>query len=113
MREMLSVTAALMGAGLGDSVALMTDGRFSGGSEGFVVGFVAPEAALGGTLAALKDGDIIVIDANKKILNVELSNAEIAKRLKKLKPYKPKINYGVLAKYSKLVSSASEGAVTC
>ncbi|OGW81460.1 MAG: dihydroxy-acid dehydratase, partial [Omnitrophica bacterium RIFCSPHIGHO2_02_FULL_51_18] len=113
MREMLSVTAALVGEGLGGSVALVTDGRFSGGSHGFMVGHVAPEAAVGGAIAALKDGDIIVIDANKKILNVELSSAEIAKRLKKLKPYKPKINYGVLAKYTKLVSSASEGAVTC
>ena len=112
MREMLSVTAALVGEGLGDSVALITDGRFSGGSHGFVVGHVAPEAAVGGTIAALKDGDIIAIDSNKKILNVELSDKEIKSRLKKIKAYKPKINTGVLAKYSKLVSSAAFGAVT-
>ncbi len=112
MREMLSVTAALVGEGLGDSVALITDGRFSGGSHGFVVGHVAPEAAVGGAIAALKDGDPIVIDANKKTLNVELGVAEIARRLKKIKPFKPKIDYGVLAKYSKLVSSAAKGAVT-
>lgn len=113
MREMLSVTAAAVGEGLGEDVALVTDGRFSGGSHGFVVGHVAPEAAAGGTLAVLKDGDIIVIDAIKKLLNVELSTNEIAKRLKKLKPFKPKIDTGVLAKYSKLVSSAADGAVTC
>ena len=112
MREMLSPTSALIGAGLGDSVALVTDGRFSGGSHGFVVGHVAPEAAVKGPIAALKNGDIIVIDANKKILSVELSATEISKRLKKLKSYKPKINTGVLAKYSKLVSSAAQGAVT-
>ncbi len=112
MREMLSVTAALIGEGLGDVVALITDGRFSGGSHGFVVGHVAPEAAVCGPIAALKDGDIIVIDANKKILNVELSAKEISARLKKLKPYRPKIRTGVLAKYSKLVSSAALGAVT-
>ena len=112
MREMLSVTAALIGEGLGDSVALITDGRFSGGSHGFVVGHVAPEAADGGAIAALKNGDIIHIDANKKFLKVELSDKEIKARLKKLKPYRPKIDYGVLAKYSKLVSSASLGAIT-
>lgn len=112
MREMLSPTSALIGTGLGDSVALITDGRFSGGSHGFMVGHVAPEAAVKGPIAALKNGDIVVIDADKKILNVELSSAEIRKRLKALKPYKPKINTGVLAKYSKLVSSASQGAVT-
>jgi dihydroxy-acid dehydratase len=112
MREMLSVTAALIGEGLGDSVALITDGRFSGGSHGFVVGHVAPEAAERGPIAALQNGDIIVIDANKMFLNVELSASEINKRIKKLKAYTPKINTGVLAKYSKLVSSAAYGAVT-
>ena len=112
MREMLSVTAALIGEGLGDSVALITDGRFSGGSHGFVVGHVAPEAAVGGAIAALKNGDIITIDANKKILNVALTDKEIKTRIKKLKPFRPKINTGVLAKYAKLVSSAAEGAVT-
>jgi len=112
MREMLSPTSALIGAGLGDSVALITDGRFSGGSHGFVVGHVAPEAAVGGPIAALKNGDLIVIDAVKKILNVELSAAELKRRLKRMKPYRAPIRTGVLAKYSKLVSSASEGAVT-
>jgi dihydroxy-acid dehydratase len=112
MREMLSVTAALIGEGLGDSVALITDGRFSGGSHGFVVGHVAPEAADRGPIAALKDGDIIVIDAAKKKLDVELSDREISARLKKLKTFSPKIKTGVLAKYAKLVSSAAEGAVT-
>ena len=113
MREMLSVTSAVIGSGLGDSVALITDGRFSGGSHGFVVGHVAPEAAQGGAIAALKDGDTIVIDAKKLSLHVELSEKEIRDRLKKLKPFRPKIDTGVLRKYSKLVSSASEGAVTC
>ena len=112
MREMLSPTSALIGVGLGDSVALITDGRFSGGSHGFVVGHVAPEAAVGGTIAALKNGDIIVIDAIKMKLNVELSDKEIKARLKKSKPFKSKITKGVLAKYSKLVSSAAFGAVT-
>ena len=112
MREMLSVTGALIGTGLGDSVALITDGRFSGGSHGFVVGHVAPEAATHGPIAALKNGDIIVIDADKKSLNVELSAKEIKARIKKLKPYIPQIRTGVLAKYSKLVSSAAHGAVT-
>lgn len=113
MREMLSVTSAVIGSGLGDSVALVTDGRFSGGSHGFVVGHVAPEAAVGGTIAVLKNGDMIVIDPKKLLLRVELSDKEIKGRLKKLKPHKPKINFGVLAKYSKLVNSASEGATTC
>ena len=112
MREMLSPTSALIGAGLGDTVALVTDGRFSGGSHGFVVGHVAPEAAVGGTLAILKDDDIISIDVKKLSINTELSTKEIKTRLKKLKPYIPKIRTGVLAKYSKLVSSASKGAVT-
>ncbi len=112
MREMLSVTAALIGEGLGDSVALITDGRFSGGSHGFMVGHVAPEAAARGPLAALRNGDIISIDADKKHLNVELSAKEIKSRLKKLKAYKPKIDTGILAKYSKLVASAAHGAVT-
>jgi dihydroxy-acid dehydratase len=112
MREMLSVTAALIGEGLGDSVALITDGRFSGGSHGFMIGHVAPEAADRGPLAALREGDSVVIDANKKLLKVELSDKEIEARLKKLKPYKPKINTGVLAKYARLVSSAARGATT-
>ena len=113
MREMLAVTSAVIGSGLGDSVALVTDGRFSGGSHGFVVGHVAPEAAVGGAIAALKNGDIITIDAKKFSIDVELPEAEIKKRLKALKPFKPSINTGVLRKYSKLVNSASLGATTC
>jgi dihydroxy-acid dehydratase len=113
MREMLSVTGAVIGTGLGDSVALVTDGRFSGGSHGFVVGHVAPEAAAGGPIGALKDGDIISIDAKKLTIDVELSAGELKKRLKALKPYKPSIDTGVLKKYSKLVNSASLGATTC
>ncbi len=113
MREMLSVTSAVIGSGLGDSVALITDGRFSGGSHGFVVGHMAPEAAVGGPLAALKNGDIIAIDAKKLSINVELSDKEIKTRLAKLKPFKPRINTGVLMKYTQLVNSAAQGATTC
>ncbi|MFQ5893335.1 MAG: dihydroxy-acid dehydratase, partial [Nitrospinota bacterium] len=112
MREMLAVTGALIGAGLGDSVALMTDGRFSGATHGFMVGHVAPEAAVGGPIAAIKNGDRIVIDINKRRLDVELSQAEIKKRLRAIKPKKPAYTGGVMAKYAHLVSSASEGAVT-
>lgn len=112
MREMLAVTSAIIGAGLGDSVALITDGRFSGGTHGFVVGHVAPEAASGGTIGILKNGDVIEIDTKKLSIKVELSEKEIRARLKKLKPHVPAIRTGVLAKYSKLVSSASEGAIT-
>jgi len=113
MREMLAVTSAVIGSGLGDSIALVTDGRFSGGSHGFVVGHVAPEAAAGGTIAAIKDGDIITIDAKKLTIDVALTEAEIQSRLKKLKPFKPSIDTGVLKKYSLLVNSASFGATTC
>ncbi|MBI4247097.1 MAG: dihydroxy-acid dehydratase [Candidatus Rokubacteria bacterium] len=112
MREMLHVTGALQGAGLGAGVALMTDGRFSGASHGFMVGHVAPEAAAGGPIAALKDGDTIVLDIKKRRLDVELSAAEIKKRLQAAKPPKPRYTSGALAKYARLVSSASEGAVT-
>ena len=112
MREMLHVTGALQGAGLGGSVGLMTDGRFSGASHGFMVGHVTPEAAEGGPIAALKDGDTIVIDITKRRLDVELSTADIKKRLKAVKPPKPRYTSGVLAKYARLVSSASEGSVT-
>ncbi len=113
MREMLAVTSAVIGSGLGDSVALITDGRFSGGSHGFVVGHIAPEAAAGGTIAALNNGDMIDIDADKLSIHVELTDKEIKARLKKLKPYKPSIDTGVLKKYSMLVNSASLGATTC
>jgi len=112
MREMLHVTGALQGAGLGGSVALMTDGRFSGASHGFMVGHVAPEAAEGGPIAAVKDGDTIVIDIPRRRLDVELSAAEVKKRLKAVKPPKPRYTSGVLAKYARLVSSPSEGSVT-
>ena len=112
MREMLGVTGALVGEGLGESVALLTDGRFSGGTRGLMVGHVAPEAARGGPIAALADGDIIVFDVNARRLDVELSDAEIKKRLMGWKEPEPRYKSGVFAKYAALVSSASEGAVT-
>jgi len=112
MREMLHVTGALQGAGLGGSVGLMTDGRFSGATHGFMVGHVAPEAAEGGPIAAVRDGDRIVLDIKKRRLDVELPQAEIKKRLKGVKPPKPRYTWGVMAKYARLVSSASEGSVT-
>ena len=112
MREMLHVTGALQGAGLGGSVALMTDGRFSGATHGFMVGHVAPEAAAGGPIAAVRNGDTIVLDVNRRRLDVTLSPAEIRKRLKTVKRPKPRYAWGVMAKYARLVSSASDGAVT-
>ena len=112
MREMLSPTSAIMGKGLGKDVAFITDGRFSGGSHGFVVGHVTPEAAVGGPIALIKNGDIITIDAEKRQVNVKLSAVELKKRAAAWKQPKPKYKRGVLAKYAKLVSSASQGAVT-
>ncbi|HWN22033.1 MAG TPA: dihydroxy-acid dehydratase [Gaiellaceae bacterium] len=112
MREMLHVTGALVGAGLGDSVALVTDGRFSGATRGLMVGHVAPEAAHGGPLAALAEGDVIVIDVDVRELRVELPQDELERRLLKWRPPAPLYDRGVLAKYAALVSSASEGAVT-
>ncbi len=112
MREMLGVTGALVGQGLGESVALLTDGRFSGGTRGLMVGHVAPEAARGGPIAALAEGDIVVFDINARRLDVELSAAEILKRLAKWKEPEPRYKTGVFGKYAALVSSASEGAVT-
>jgi dihydroxy-acid dehydratase len=112
MREMLSPTSAIMGKGLGTTVALITDGRFSGGSHGFVVGHITPEAFMGGPIAILKNGDRITIDAEKRIIDLELPDREIARRLAKWKKPKPRYTRGVLAKYAELVSSASEGAVT-
>jgi dihydroxy-acid dehydratase len=112
MREMLHVTGALQGAGLGDTVALMTDGRFSGATHGFMIGHIAPEAAEGGPIGALRNGDTIVIDIKKRRLDVELSAAEIKKRLKSVKRPKPRYTWGALAKYARLVGSASDGAVT-
>jgi dihydroxy-acid dehydratase len=112
MREMLSPTSAIMGRGLGDKVALITDGRFSGGSHGFVVGHISPEAALGGPIGLLRTGDRISIDARKRELRVELSAAELRRRRAAWKPAKPFTTHGALAKYAHLVGSASRGAVT-
>ena len=112
MREMLAVTAALVGAGLGDSVALLTDGRFSGATHGLMAGHVAPEAMSGGPIAALRDGDRIVFDVPKRELRVELSDSELKQRLATWKPPKPRYETGVMAKYASQVSSASRGAVT-
>jgi dihydroxy-acid dehydratase len=112
MREMLAVTAALVGAGLGDSVALLTDGRFSGATHGLMAGHVAPEAASGGPIAAVRDGDTIVFDIDKRRLDAEIPEQEMDARLRQWSPPKPRYLTGVMAKYAKLVSSASEGAVT-
>ena len=112
MREMLSPTGAIMGKGMGKDVALITDGRFSGGSHGFVVGHVTPEAAVGGPIAIIQDGDGITIDAEKKELSLNISQDELDKRLSAWTAPAPKENRGILAKYARLVSSASEGAVT-
>jgi dihydroxy-acid dehydratase len=112
MREMLSPTSAVMGKGLGKDVALITDGRFSGGSHGFVVGHITPEAALGGPLALVKNGDAITIDADKHELSLAVSAEDLAKRKAKWKAPKPNYTRGVLAKYARTVTSASLGAVT-
>jgi dihydroxy-acid dehydratase len=112
MREMLSPTGALMGRGLGGSVALITDGRFSGGSHGFVVGHIAPEAAVGGPIGLLRTGDVITIDAVKQAIDVQLSVAELRRRRAAWRERKPYATSGVLAKYAHLVGSASDGAVT-
>jgi dihydroxy-acid dehydratase len=112
MPEMLKPTSMIMGAGLGKSVALVTDGRFSGGTHGFVVGHITPEAQSGGTIALVKDGDIIVIDAKNKTINVKLSQDELALRKAVWKAPEPKHKKGILYKYAKIVSTASEGCVT-
>ncbi|MFZ3273420.1 MAG: dihydroxy-acid dehydratase [Lutibacter sp.] len=112
MPEMLKPTSMIMGAGLGKSVALVTDGRFSGGTHGFVVGHITPEAQSGGTIALVKDGDVIVIDAKNKTINVKLSQEELALRKAQWKAPEPKHKKGVLHKYAKIVSTASEGCVT-
>ena len=112
MREMLSPTSAIMGQGLGADVALITDGRFSGGSHGFVVGHITPEAINGGLIAIVQDGDPITIDAGNRRVNLDLDEAEIAARLAQWRPPAPRYTRGVLAKYAATVSSASEGAVT-
>jgi dihydroxy-acid dehydratase len=112
MREMLAPTSAIIGAGLGDSVGLITDGRFSGGTYGMVVGHVAPEAAVGGNIALIEEGDSITIDANARLLQVNVSDAELARRRANWQPLPPRYTKGVLAKFAKLVSSSSVGAVT-
>jgi dihydroxy-acid dehydratase len=112
MQEMLSVTAALVGEGLGDQVALITDGRFSGGTHGLMIGHIAPEAALGGPIAVVEEGDEIVIDVDRKALDLEVPATEIERRLAAWRPRPPNYPGGVLAKYAALVGSASEGAVT-
>jgi dihydroxy-acid dehydratase len=112
MREMLAPTSALIGAGLGESVALITDGRFSGGTFGLVVGHVAPEAAVGGTIALVEEGDRITIDADERVLRLEVSDSELAQRRASWRPRKRRYTSGVLMKYAKLVSSSSLGAVT-
>ncbi len=112
MREMLGVTAAIVGEGLGDSVSLITDGRFSGATRGLMAGHIAPEAAVGGPIAILREGDVVVIDIEKRQLNVELSDAEIQTRLAAWQPPAPHYTSGVFAKYAAQVTSASEGAVT-
>lgn len=112
MREMLGVTAAIVGAGLGDSVALLTDGRFSGATHGLMAGHVAPEAVKGGPIASVRNGDLITFDIPKRRLDVTLSKKEITTRLKKVKPPVPRYTSGVMGKYARHVSSASEGAIT-
>jgi len=111
MPEMLSPTSAIMGMGLGNKVALITDGRFSGGTRGACIGHVSPEAAEGGVIALIKNGDIISIDIPNKKLNVELSNEELKKRFNSLEPFNPKISKGYLGRYSKMVTSANTGAI--
>jgi dihydroxy-acid dehydratase len=113
MREMLGVTGAIVGAGLGDSVALLTDGRFSGATRGFMIGHVAPEAVDGGPIAAVREGDPISIDIEKRTIDLDLPAETIAQRLQGYAPPPPRYTGGVFAKYIKTVSSAARGAVTC
>jgi dihydroxy-acid dehydratase len=112
MREMLSVTGAIQGQGLGDSVALITDGRFSGGTHGLMIGHVSPEAALGGPMAFIEEGDIITIDVDRKALDLEVAADVLSSRRSRWVPPEPRYRGGVMAKYAALVSSASSGAVT-
>jgi dihydroxy-acid dehydratase len=112
MREMLSVTGAIVGEGLGNSVALLTDGRFSGATHGLMMGHVSPEAALGGPIAAVHDGDVVHVDVTKRVLELEIADAEIQRRMAQWKAPKPRYATGVFGKYCALVSSASEGAIT-
>jgi len=112
MPEMLTPTSAIMGAGLGKDVALLTDGRFSGGSHGFIIGHITPEAQEGGPIGLVRDGDLITIDAAACRLSVDVSDAEMSARKKAWTAPAPKASSGVLAKYVRLVKSASEGCVT-
>jgi dihydroxy-acid dehydratase len=112
MREMLSVTGAIVGEGLGSSVALLTDGRFSGATHGLMAGHVSPEAALGGPIAAVRDGDMIRFDVSQRLLQVEISDDVLRQRMKEWTPPQPRYPTGVFAKYAALVSSASQGAIT-
>jgi dihydroxy-acid dehydratase len=112
MQEMLAPTSALIGQGLGESVGLLTDGRFSGGTWGMVVGHVSPEAYVGGTIALVREGDSITIDAKKRLIQLNVAAKELAARRKKWKPPKPRYTAGLLAKYRRLVSTASRGAIT-
>jgi dihydroxy-acid dehydratase len=112
MREMLGVTAAIVGEGLGEEVALLTDGRFSGATHGLMAGHVAPEAARGGPIAAIREGDTVTFDVDNRRLDLDLSDEEIAGRVAEYRSPPPAYDHGVMAKYAKLVSSASVGAVT-
>jgi dihydroxy-acid dehydratase len=112
MREMLAVTGAIVGAGLGETVALVTDGRFSGATRGFCVGHIAPEASRGGPMAAVRDGDIVTIDVASRKLDVEFAGDTLQQRLADWRAPQPRYATGVLGKYARLVSSASTGAVT-
>jgi len=112
MQEMLAVTGAIVGAGLSDSVALLTDGRFSGATHGFMIAHVAPEAFNGGPIAAVREGDTITIDANRGVLDLDIPAEEMARRLASWKQPAPRYPNGVFAKYCALVASASEGAIT-
>ena len=112
MREMLGVTAAIAGAGLSDNVALLTDGRFSGATRGISVGHIAPEAAVGGMIAYVRDGDLITIDVEKRELFVEIPESDLTERKMNWRAPEPRYKKGVMAKYARSVSSASEGAIT-
>ena len=112
MPEMLSITSAIVGRGLGESVALVTDGRFSGATRGLMVGHVSPEAVRGGPIAVVRDGDVIVIDVDARRLDIEVAAEEIAERLAAWQPPEPRVTSGVLGKYARSVGSASRGAVT-
>jgi dihydroxy-acid dehydratase len=112
MREMLGATGAIVGAGLSESVALLTDGRFSGATRGFMVGHVSPEAAVGGPIAAVQEGDMISLDIEKRTIDIEVSSEELQNRLRQWKQPEPRYRTGVFAKYVALVASAAEGAIT-